>query len=227
MIDKQMVSGHRERLRRRYLKSGIDGLQDYEIIELLLTYTILRKDCKSTAKKLLFKYKNISNFFTLDKSEFISNKDISERTFILFKLIGDIIEKKLYNDVTGEKIKLSSNKKLIQYLKYNLGSKKIEIFKVLFLNTQNELIKDENLFYGTVDKSAVHPRELVKKVLEYDAKSVILVHNHPSGALKPSESDILITSKLKHLLEKLEIKLLDHIIVSPNGYFSFLEGGIL
>lgn len=183
MIDKQMVSGHRERLRRRYLKSGIDGLQDYEIIELLLTYTILRKDCKSIAKQLLFKYKNLSNFFALDKNEFISNKYISERTYILFKLIGDIIEKKLYTDITSEKVKLSSNKKLIQYLKYNLGSKKIEIFKVLFLNTQNELIKDENLFYGTVDKSAVHPRELIKKVLEYDAKSVILVHNHPSGYL--------------------------------------------
>ncbi|MDR2879784.1 MAG: DNA repair protein RadC [Fusobacteriales bacterium] len=227
MIDKQMVSGHRERLRKRYLKSGINGLQDYEIIELLLTYTVLRKDCKNIAKQLLLKYKNINNFFALDKNEFISNKNISERTYVLFRVIGDIIEKKLYNDISIQRIKLSNNKKLIQYLKYNLGSKKIEIFKVLFLNTQNELIKDENLFYGTLDKSAVHPREFIKKVLDNDAKSVILVHNHPSGALKPSESDILITSKLKHLLEKLEIKLLDHIIVSPNGYFSFLEGGIL
>ena len=72
-----MVSGHRERLRKRYLKSGINGLQDYEIIELLLTYTVLRKDCKSIAKQLLLKYKNIDNFFALDKNEFISNKNIS------------------------------------------------------------------------------------------------------------------------------------------------------
>ena len=108
----------------------------------------------------------VNNFFTLDKNEFISNKNVSERTYILFKLLGDIIEKKLYSDISSQKIKLSSNKKLIQYLKYNLGSQKIEIFKVLFLNTQNELIKDENLFYGTLDKSAVHPREFIKKVLE-------------------------------------------------------------
>ena len=227
MMNDQMVSGHRERLRKRYLKAGIEGLQDYEVIELLLTYTILRKDCKNIAKQLLLKYEDINNFFHLEEKDFTSNKYISERTFILFKLIGDIIEKKLYYDVTQKKIKISNNKRLIQYLKYTLGTEKIEIFKVLFLNTQNELIKDENLFYGTVDKSAVHPRELVKKVLEYDAKSVILVHNHPSGALKPSESDVLITTKLKHLLDKLEIKLLDHIIVSPYGYFSFLEGGIL
>ena len=113
MIDKQMVSGHRERLRKRYLKSGINGLQDYEIIELLLTYTVLRKDCTSIAKQLLLKYKNISNFFALDKNEFISNKNISERTYVLFRLIGDIIEKKLYNDISVQRIKLSNNKKLI------------------------------------------------------------------------------------------------------------------
>lgn len=181
MMNKQMVSGHRERLRKRYLKSGINGLQDYEIIELLLTYTILRKDCKNTAKQLLIKYKDINSFFHLDEKEFTSNKNISQRTYVLFKLISDIIEKKLYNDISQKKIKLSNNKRLIQYLNYTLGTQKIEIFKVLFLNTQNELIKDENLFHGTVDKSAIHPRELVKKVLEYGAKSVIFVHNHPSG----------------------------------------------
>ena len=222
-----MVYGHRERLRERYTRSGMNGLQNYELVELLLTYTIPRKDCKEIAKQLIEKYGDIENFFHLGKEDFISNKYISERTYVLFRLIGDIIQKKLHSDAFSDRVRLSNNTHLIRYLKNTLGNEKIEIFKVLFLNTQNELLKDENLFYGTIDKSVVHPRELLKKIFEYNAKSIIIVHNHPSGALKPSESDILITSKLKHLLEKLEVKLLDHIIVSLDGYFSFLEGGIL
>ena len=222
-----MVYGHRERLRERYTRSGMNGLQNYQLVELLLTYTIPRKDCKEIAKQLIEKYGDIENFFHLGKEDFISNKYISERTYVLFRLIGDIIQKKLHSDAFSDRVRLSNNTHLIRYLKNTLGNEKIEIFKVLFLNTQNELLKDENLFYGTIDKSVVHPRELLKKIFEYNAKSIIIVHNHPSGALKPSESDILITSKLKHLLEKLEVKLLDHIIVSLDGYFSFLEGGIL
>ena len=101
------------------------------------------------------------------------------------------------------------------------------MFKVLFLNTQNELLKEEELFYGTIDKSTVYIRELVKKILEYNAKAVILVHNHPSGSLRPSESYILLTRKVKEVFESLEIRLLDHLIISEKGYFSFLEGGIL
>ena len=103
----------------------------------------------------------------------------------------------------------------------------IEVFKVLFLNTQNELLKEEELFRGTIDRSTVYIRELIKKILEYNAKSVILVHNHPAGSLRPSDSDIRLTKKVKEVFESLEIRLLDHLIISEKGYFSFLEGGIL
>ena len=122
---------------------------------------------------------------------------------------------------------MSSNIKLLNYLKFSLLNRNVEVFKVLFLNTQNELLKEEELFYGTIDKSTVYIRELVKKILEYNAKAVILVHNHPSGSLRPSESDILLTRKVKEVFESLEIRLLDHLIISEKGYFSFLEGGIL
>ena len=122
---------------------------------------------------------------------------------------------------------MSSNIKLLNYLKFSLLNRDVEVFKVLFLNTQNELLKEEELFYGTIDKSTVYIRELVKKILEYNAKAVILVHNHPSGSLRPSESDILLTKKVKEVFESLEIRLLDHLIISEKGYFSFLEGGIL
>ena len=97
----------------------------------------------------------------------------------------------------------------------------------MYLNTQNELIGEEELSQGTLDRSTVYIRELTKKVLGYNAKSVIFVHNHPSGSLQPSQSDIILTKKIKEVFENIEIRLLDHIIISERGYFSFLEGGIL
>ena len=112
-------------------------------------------------------------------------------------------------------------------MQFSLLKKDVEVFRVLYLNTQNELIGEEELSQGTLDRSTVYIRELTKKVLSYNAKSVIFVHNHPSGSLQPSQSDIILTKKIKEVFENIEIRLLDHIIISERGYFSFLEGGIL
>ena len=152
---------------------------------------------------------------------------MTERAIVFFKLLFEIIESELYKKVHNKKITLSSNIKLLNYLKFSLLNRDVEVFKVLFLNTQNELLKEEELFYGTIDKSTVYIRELIKKILEYNAKGVILVHNHPAGSLKPSESDIILTKKVKEVFENMEIRLVDHLIISEKGYFSFLEGGIL
>ncbi len=219
--------GHRERLRKRFLKSGLTGFQDYEILELLLTYVIVRKDCKGIAKKLLMKYGSLYSFLKQSEEELRENEYITERVAVFFKVVFSIIEEQLYKKIHNEKITISSNLQLLDYLKFSLLKRDIEVFKVLFLNGQNELLKEEELFFGTIDRSAVYIRELIKKILAYNAKSVILVHNHPAGSLKPSQSDILLTKKIKEVFEGMEIRLLDHIIISEKGYFSFLEGGIL
>ena len=142
-------------------------------------------------------------------------------------MLFSIIERQLYLKIHNEKITISSNVQLLDYLKFSLLNREIEVFKVLFLNTQNELLKEEELFKGTIDRSTVYIRELIKKILNYNAKSVILVHNHPAGSLRPSQADIALTRKVKEIFEGIEIRLLDHIIISEKGYFSFLEGGIL
>ena len=219
--------GHRERLRQRFLMSGLSGFQDYEILELLLTYVIVRKDCKEIAKELLKKYGDLYTLLQQSNTELRENKYITERTIVFLKLLFEIIENGLYKKVHNKKITLSSNVKLMNYLEYSLLKRDVEVFKVLFLNTQNELLKEEELFRGTIDRSTVYIRELIKKILEYNAKSVILVHNHPAGSLRPSDSDIRLTKKVKEVFESLEIRLLDHLIISEKGYFSFLEGGIL
>ncbi len=219
--------GHRGRLRNRFLMSGLSGFQDYEILELLLTYVIVRKDCKVMAKELLEKYGDLYTLLKQSPEELEKNKYITERTSIFFKMLFSIIERQLYLKIHNEKITISSNVQLLDYLKFSLLNREIEVFKVLFLNTQNELLKEEELFKGTIDRSTVYIRELIKKILNYNAKSVILVHNHPAGSLKPSQADIALTRKIKEIFEGIEIRLLDHIIISEKGYFSFLEGGIL
>jgi DNA repair protein radC len=223
----EQEKGHRERLRQRFLSTGTKGFFDYELLELLLTYTVIRKNCRGIAKSLLKKYGDLYTILKQPEEELRKNKYMTERAIVFFKLLFEIIESELYKKVHNKKITLSSNIKLLNYLKFSLLNRDVEVFKVLFLNTQNELLKEEELFYGTIDKSTVYIRELVKKILEYNAKAVILVHNHPSGSLRPSESDILLTRKVKEVFESLEIRLLDHLIISEKGYFSFLEGGIL
>lgn len=219
--------GHRERLRKRFLMSGISGFHDYEVLELLLSYVIVRRDCKKIAKDLLNKYGDLYSLLKQSKDELETNSFITERIAIFLKVLFSMLEDQLYRKIHNERIVISSNVQLLDYLEFSLLKRDIEIFKVLFLNTQNELIQEEELFQGTLDRSTIYVRELMKKVLKYNAKSVILVHNHPSGSLKPSQSDIILTKKIKEIFENVEIRLLDHIIISEKGYFSFLEGGIL
>ena len=227
MRGKNEKFGHRERLRKRFLMSGIAGFHDYEILELLLTYVVVRKDCKGIAKELLGRYGDLYTLLKQPEDELKKNSFVTDRTVVFFKVIFQILEKELYKKIHNEKITISSNVQLLNYLEYSLLKRDIEVFKVLFLNTQNELLKEEELFKGTLDRSTVYIRELVKKILDYNAKSVIIVHNHPSGSLKPSQSDITLTQKLKDTFERIEIRLLDHLIISEKGYFSFLEGGLL
>ena len=219
--------GHRERLRKRFLATKLDGFSEHEILELLLSFTIVRRDCKSISKEILLKYNSLYNFISQSESTMLSEKYISERSIVLLKLIFELVEKELYKNTFSKTITISDNYKLLEYLKFSLSYKSKEIFKIIFLNTQNELLKDENLFFGTIDRSSIYIREIIEKVLAYNAKSIILVHNHPSGSLKPSKADLIVTNKIKEVLEVMDVKILDHIIISKNGYFSFLEEGVL
>ena len=151
----------------------------------------------------------------------------NEKLNKIIQLIDEIIENKLYKKVAEEKELISSNIQLLNYLEHTLIKKDIEYFKVLFLDVQNRLITEETLFKGTLDRSTVYIREFVKKVLNNNAKSIIMVHNHPGGSLKPSQADIALTRKVRDTLENIETRLLDHLIISEKGYFSFLESGIL
>ncbi len=219
-------NGHRERLRKKYLKSGSHSLHDYEMIELLLTFIIPRKDTKQQAKDLLKKFENIHNIITADYNELIKINGLSERGAVLFPLIKDICTKVLSNSVENINL-LNNSTKIADFAKLKMGGLKEEHFMVFFLNTKNHLIHHEIETKGTVNQAVIYPRNVMKKALQYNAVSIIIVHNHPTGMCEPSAQDTALTQSIKKAGETIGIQLLDHIIVGKFGHFGFKENNLI
>ena len=225
--------GHRERIREKFLNNGIDGFAEYEILELLLTYCIPRKDTKPIAKELLNKFKSLDNVFKASFDKLSAIDGLGKNTIAFLKLMGDlpsiIYKDELKNKklVDKETLKILNKDILLKYLRNKIGYEEIEKFYVLYLSSSNEVIKFEENSVGTLDRSSVYPREIYKKVINLNAKSLILVHNHPSDNITPSKSDIELTNEIAKGLKNFGALLIEHIIITKNSYFSFLEEGLI
>lgn len=148
------------------------------------------------------------------------NEELEEFKELMIKITKGDLQKKDLTTISGKT-------ELLNYLRGDISLKNTEEFKVLFLNSSNCIIKEETLFKGTVDRSVVYPRLIIEKALKYPTRAVIFAHNHPSGNLTPSKNDIKLTKELAELLDKLDIKVLDHIIITSNDYYSFHENMLL
>ncbi len=225
--------GHRERIKEKFLKNGIDGFAEYEILELLLTYCIPRKDTKPIAKELLNKFKSLDNVFKADFDKLSAVDGLGKNSIAFLKLIGDlpsiIYKDELKNKklVDKETLKISNKDILLKYLRNKIGYEEIEKFYVLYLSSSNEVIEFEENSVGTLDRSSVYPREIYKKIINLNAKSVILAHNHPSDNITPSKCDIELTNEIAKGLKNFGALLIEHIIITKNSYFSFLEEGLI
>lgn len=218
--------GHRQRIKDKHKKSGIDGWLDYEVLELVLSYAIARKDTKPIAKELMTRFKTINGVLNADSKELKSVSGISEHTTLFLKLLKDIAVLYLKNELHSKDL-LSSPDLVFDYLKASLKGCVDEEFKALFLNGRNQLIAVETFQTGTVNRSVVYPRKIVERSLYHHAAGVIIAHNHPAGTLKPSKEDCAVTKSVKDTLKTVEISLLDHIIIGGNDYFSFNKKGLI
>ena len=225
--------GHRERIKEKFLKNGIDGFAEYEILELLLTYCIPRKDTKPIAKDLLNKFKTLDNVFKADFDKLSVIDGLGNNSIAFLKLIGDlpsiIYKDELKNKklVDKETLKILNKDILLKYLRNKIGYEEIEKFYVIYLSSSNEVIEFEENSVGTLDRSSVYPREIYKKIINLNAKSIILAHNHPSDNITPSKSDIELTNEIAKGLKNFGALLIEHIIITKNSYFSFLEEGLI
>ena len=225
--------GHRERIKEKFLNNGIDGFAEYEILELLLTYCIPRKDTKPIAKELLNKFKSLDNVFKADLDKLSAIDGLGKNSVAFLKLIGDlpsiIYKDELKNKklIEKETLKISNKDILLKYLRNKIGYEEIEKFYVLYLSSSNEVIEFEENSVGTLDRSSVYPREIYKKIINLNAKSIILAHNHPSDNIIPSKCDIDLTNEIAKGLKNFGALLIEHIIITKNSYFSFLEEGLI
>jgi DNA repair protein RadC len=218
--------GHRWRLREKFLKGGLKGFLDYEIVELLLTLGTPRRDCKQQAKKALKKFQSLRGVLEAPFDELQKINGIGPHNIFGLKLVQDV-SRRFLKEKMMNKPYCHSSKEVFDYLYHTLRDLRREKFKVLFLDAKNQILKEETVFEGTVDSSAVYPREIMKKALGCDASSLIFVHNHPSGDAEPSASDREITKELVFAANVMQLKVLDHIIIGNNCYFSFADQGLV
>jgi DNA repair protein RadC len=218
--------GHRKRLRNRFLNSGLSGFHDYEVIELLLSLSTPRKDCKETAKSAIKKFKTLQGVIEASSEQLCEIKGIGAVNLLGIKLVKSVAERYLEKTLI-EKYTINNSKTLFDYLYHSLGNKKKEYFKVIFLDVKNRVIETETLFTGTLTSSAVYPREVVVFALKHNAAGLIFAHNHPSGDTKPSAEDISITRKLIFACGVMGIIVHEHIIIGESKYFSFADNGYI
>ncbi len=226
MNDKPHYLGHRKRLKNRFLKTGAEGLQDYELLEILLFLAVPRRDVKPLAKALIAKFGGFSEVITAEPARLKEIKGVGENAIIAFQLVRDGAIKLSQDKILGQPV-IGSWQALIDYCKMAMGHLKKEQFRILYLNRKNILIADEPQQEGTVDHTPVYPREVIKRALELGASALILVHNHPSGDPTPSRDDIDMTKEIVEAGKKLEVLVHDHIIIGKGKFASFKSLGLL
>ena len=222
----ELAAGHRERLRQKYRKAGHGGLLDYEKLELLLTFAISRRDVKPIAKALLKRFGSLSGIIDATEKQLTEVPGVGENVALLIHLMKGLYTDYLYEQVKGREV-LSSTQEVLRYAKMKLAGLEHEVFMVIYLNTQNEVIGDEILVEGTIDQLYIHPRQLMTRALNMSARGIILLHNHPSGTPSPSPADIQLTRSIKIAAEAVRLDILDHLIIARNSCYSIAAGELI
>ncbi len=220
------IKGHRERLRLKFLEGGLERFSDEEVVEFLLTLGTPRGDLKSSAREAMKRFGSLSGVLSAPIEKLKEIKGIGPKNALYLKLVHQVAARYLKDRAKGSTF-FRSSREVFDYLFHSMRDLKREVFKVMFLNRKNALIHDRDIFYGTLTGSAVYPREIMALALEEKAASLVFVHNHPSGDPTPSAEDRDLTRDLVWASKLLTIKVLDHIIIGNNTYYSFADDGLI
>ncbi|MGI6064958.1 MAG: RadC family protein [Bacillota bacterium] len=225
MQDK-LHEGHRGRLKTRFLEEGLDGFEDHQVLELLLFFSIPRKDTNVIAHQLLKKFGSLTGVFDADPKDLAKTSGIGENSSILLSLIPSLTRRYAL-DRWGKRPVLDGTAKAGEYVLSLFAGRTYEAFYIICLDSQLGVIFPALLNEGTINQAPVYPRVIVETALRHKAHSVILAHNHPGGSTKPSQQDIEVTKRVKRALESIEISVLDHIIAAGTQYVSLAEKGLV
>ncbi len=227
---KKYTAGHRERLKEKFLKTNFDGWHEYEILEFALFFVLPYKDTKPIAKKLIEKFGSLKEILNADYNELhTALKDIKGAgkhtvTFLSFLKYFSI----KYSELKiKEKDFFSCSDDVSKFLRNLIGTSEKEKMCAVFMNSSGDVLGHKIISEGTVGRSAIYPGEIARQALILNSRSVIISHNHPGGGCKPSEKDIVATKLVNNALDLIDVVLLDHIIVTADGSYSFKENGLL
>ena len=218
--------GHRERLRSRFLETNGKGVQDYELLEMILFSAKPRGDVKPLAKILLKTFGSLQKVLLAPAHELKSIPEMGPAAISAIKVVQELTQRMLLQEILNQPV-LNNWKKVVDYCHSQMSHLEREQLRILFLDRKNNLIADEIQQEGTLDHAPIFPLEVVRRALEHSAGAVILVHNHPSGDPTPPEADIQITRKVIQAASPLEIRVHDHIIVGRHESKSLKQMGLI
>lgn len=225
-VQRAMDDDFRERLRKRFIRSGEEALDDIELLELLLHEAIQSKHVSALADRLITHFGSFNDVISAPPLRLYEVKGVTAAVLRQIKLVEAAAHRLAQTRVLGRDVIQSWNQ-LVTYVRQRLAHEACEQLRVLFLDRKNILIADEIMVRGTVDHVPVYPREVVKRALELSASALVLVHNHPSGDPTPSVADVEMTRKILAACAAVEIRVHDHVVVGRRAVASFHELGLL
>ncbi|MFO8032307.1 MAG: DNA repair protein RadC [Desulfohalobiaceae bacterium] len=217
--------GHRKRLKQKFRENS-QVLEDYEILELLLGYGLPRKDTKPLAKELLSRFGSLKGVFHAGPQELRKVPGLGQGLELFWLLLQEFWAR-LGSEQLPRKEALSSPLAVLEAVRRRIGFSGKESFWLALVDNKNRLLDLACVSQGTVDQACVYPREIFRPALEIDASGIILVHNHPGGDPRPSVQDQELTRRLQGTGQELGLRILDHLIVAEDSYYSFKEQGLL
>ena len=215
-------SGHRQRMKDRFLSEGIDSFSDHQVLELLLFYGIPHKDTNGLAHSLLDKYGSLSGVLGADFYELAGTPGIGNHAATLITL-APALTRRYSRDRWKGRIQITDVKKAGAYAASLFVGDEYEAFYMVCMNSQNYILKHVLISEGTINEAMIYPRVVVENALRHKAAGVLLAHNHPGGSTEPSLADIEITKRLSKALEVISVKIVDHIVVSGEKFVSMTE----
>ncbi|WP_424245090.1 DNA repair protein RadC [Elusimicrobium posterum] len=217
--EKPSYIGHRERIKHKFEQHGMDGFLDHEVLELLLTYTIARKDTKKTAWDLIKKFGSLSGVLDATAQELTDVKGIGKESALFLKIVRATYKKYSLSSIKNVDV-IRTPEDVANYCRASLQSEKHEVFEVIYLTVRNTVIGTEILSVGALDRASISPRKIIEGALKAKAVAIVLVHNHPSGDPTPSKEDIDFTKEVVAAASIMGILVHDHIIVGKDTYHS-------
>ena len=221
-------AARRRRLQTRLLRAGREAVDDRELLELLLSGRGSNCDPKALAAGLLAAFGTAPRVLAARPDRLLNVPGLSGDAIAILKA-AEALGIAMAREAVPDPVRptLNNYRKVIEYCRSLAGHREVEEFHLLFVNRRNQLIADELHQRGTVSHTPAYPRQICIRALELQATAIILSHNHPAGCPEPSKADIDTTRRIRDALKTIDVTLLDHVIVTPDGALSFKQQGLL